>query len=363
HDPAEVAASKEIPSDDAVVQDTSLLNSMPSLEKAKVSIQSILPTCLRDHCSAELSACDTNPECNSVFSCLEINSARHDRADAKKCTDKLMGLDEIKRNLIACAETAHCLEGKISPSLNVEDDIDSVPGKPSSLLQLSGGDVDDVKQQPMNEEVEKQKEDGKKLEVAEADPADDPSTANGTTIAVASSSSFVEGAIPDFLQPLKDVARNAQRFAEDMKKKEEDLDAVANGRGMPTAHRSLLPWTSPGLPGASPGLSLIQEEMNANGERTDKKNIVKTPDALNNSRDDSRKQALGEGLSLLEGASRSGDWEADLDRQVRQWRSFLASDSRRGRQSKANDDDDDDDSSSSFLQIADKADAQGDWVT
>lgn len=52
-----------------------------------------------------------------------------------------------------------------------------------------------------------------------------------------------------------------------------------------------------------------------------------------------------------------------LDRQVRQWRSFLASDSRRGRQSKANDDDDDDDSSSSFLQIADKADAQGDWVT
>lgn len=153
-------------------------------------------------------------------------------------------------------------------------------------------------------------------------------TANGTTIAVASSSSFVEGAIPDFLQPLKDVARNAQRFAEDMKKKEEDLDAVANGRGMPTAHRSLLPWTSPGLPGASPGLSLIQEEMNANGERTDKKNIVKTPDAvrhhqhrflcwherrpqLNNSRDDSRKQALGEGLSLLEGASRSGDWEAE----------------------------------------------------
>ncbi|EER16112.1 hypothetical protein Pmar_PMAR003575 [Perkinsus marinus ATCC 50983] len=345
HDPAEVAASKEIPSDDAVVQDTSLLSNMPSLEKAKVSIQSILPTCLRDHCSAELSACDTNPECNSVFSCLEINSARHDKADAKKCTDKLMGLDEIKRNLIACAETAHCLEGKISPSLNIEDDIDSIPGKPRSLLQLSGGDVDDVKQQPMNEEVEKQKEDGKKPEVTEANSAEYPSKANGTAIAAASSSSFMEGAIPDFLQPLRDVARNAQRFAEEMKKKEEDLDAVANGKS------------------ASPGLSFIQEEMNADGERTDEKNIVKTPDVLNNSRDDSRKQAHGEGLSLLEGASRSGDWEADLDRQVRQWRSFLASDSRRGRQSKANDDDDDDDSSSSFLQIADKADAQGDWVT
>ncbi|KAF4741229.1 hypothetical protein FOZ63_011849, partial [Perkinsus olseni] len=165
HDPAELAASKEIPSDDAVVQDTSLLKDAP-LEKAKVAIQSLTPSCLKDHCSAELYACDENAECNSVFSCLEINSARHDKTDAKKCTDKLMGLDEINKNLLACAEAAKCLQGEISSSLNLMDDIDSIPAKPSSLLQLSGGVSSHARQQHMTEaeakrafEVSRQKTD------------------------------------------------------------------------------------------------------------------------------------------------------------------------------------------------------------
>lgn len=73
----------------------------------------------------------------------------------------------------------------------------------------------------------------------------------------AGASSFMEGPLPDFLEPLRDGARKAQSFADEMKKQEEDLDAVANGRGQACHHPRLgSVWIPSGAP---PGFSLIQE--------------------------------------------------------------------------------------------------------
>ncbi|KAF4669442.1 hypothetical protein FOL46_001440 [Perkinsus olseni] len=446
HDPAELAASTEIPSDDAVVQDTSLLKDAP-LEKAKVAIQSLSPNCLKNHCSAELYACDENAECNSVFSCLEINSARHDKTDAKKCTDKLMGLDEIKKNLLACAEAAKCLQGEISPSLNLKDDIDSIPAKPSSLLQLSGGVSSHARQQHMTEaevkkafevsrqktdeilhkvqqqmkslnvqmdktrddeqkgmaELEKQRKDDdtklgaaeKRYEALETKAMSDPSFQSGNptgaaAAAAAATSSFMEGDIPDFLEPLREVARKAQSFAEEMKKQQEELDAVASSGG------AAYYYPQPALEKAGVAttdqedreLASAMKAEDADEVRTDK-HLAKASDALNelqrSIREESRELALEErndashvqsgvhdlgdnddGLSLLEEASEKRDWETDLERHVSEWRSLLAHDStnRRHFTPKADDgEEDDDDEASSFLQVADKSDATGDWIS
>ncbi|KAF4661331.1 hypothetical protein FOL47_006742 [Perkinsus chesapeaki] len=437
-DPAELAATKDIPSDDAVVQDVSLVNNMP-LEKAKLSIQSMVPSCLKDHCAAELYSCDENPECNAVFSCLEINSARKDKTDAQKCTDKLMGLDVVKKNLLACAEKANCLKGETTSFVNIKDDIDSIASRarPSSLLQLSGGVVSHAEghmteaeaqkafessRQKTDEilhkvhqqmkslnvqmektqadeqqgiaKLEKQKaDDNKKLEAdekryeaLEAKAMEDPSKC------------FMEGNIPDFLEPLRNVARKAQSFADEMKKEQEELDAAAEGKITTT------PSTS--------GFSLIQEKAgtvvdnednefasamkaeSVDEERTEK-HLTKANDALNqlerSVRDEARQLAIEErqdkqsskrpkvhnladgsieGLSLVEEAAKKRDWETDLEEQAAEWRSLLARDSHGGQHGRlrftarrGNDDDEDEGSGASFLQIGDKTKEQGDWVS
>ncbi|EEQ97513.1 conserved hypothetical protein [Perkinsus marinus ATCC 50983] len=311
---------------------------------------------------------------------------------------------------------------------------DSSPAEPSSLLQLSGGVTHNAKHQmtvaearkafevsrektdeilhkvqqemkSLNVQMDKtrddeqkgmaklqqeKKDDDKKLEAADKRyealetkaTQDSPSINSGRSISStsAAASSFMEGPLPDFLEPLRDGARKAQSFADEMKKQEEDLDAVANGRGAPPGF-SLIQEGVGGMDAGSREVASAMEAEAADDSRTDK-HLAKASDALNalqrSIQDESRELALEERddtahkstlhdddvLSFLEEATstKNAGWETDLDRQVRKWRSFLARDSHRRSKHSVSEADDDDDASS-LLQLADKSDSHGDWVS